>query len=94
VSAPFRFCASLVNTFSPAHEEKKSAVEIPFTRRIHGRNMREIACAYLSDIMYAPKTLVVVGQGMVGYKLLECLADMERPTPGRSSPSGRAPPGI
>src|SRR5260221_494226 len=37
--------------------------------------MREIACAYLSDIMYAPKTLVVVGQGMVGYKLLECLAD-------------------
>src|SRR5258708_11954490 len=54
---------------------KKECREIPFTRRIHGRNMREIACAYLPDIMYAPKTLVVVGQGMVGYKLLECLAD-------------------
>ena len=38
-------------------------------------NAEETARPYVRLIMSAQKTLVVVGQGMVGYKLLECLVD-------------------
>jgi nitrite reductase (NADH) large subunit len=46
-----------------------------FTRRTHRHNAGETGSAYVQTIMVADKTLVVVGQGMVGYKLLECLVE-------------------
>src|SRR5206468_10202932 len=46
-----------------------------FTHRTQKRNAGETGSPYVRDNMTAHTTLVVVGQGMVGYKLLECLVE-------------------
>src|SRR3982750_292650 len=93
VKAPFLPYCQPVNLCSRIVSDGRLGREIVFTRRTQTGNAGETGSAYVRRIMAADKTLVVVGQGMVGYKLLECLVENGAAGPWRVIAFGEEPRG-